>query len=230
MIQPVAVIVVLVTANVLNNRLASDAYVITGVGATVLLIVLARWDGCSWDDLGLGRGTWRSGLRWGGAAAGLVLLAYAAGAVLPLTQDAFADDRAAELSGGEVLWNAFGRVPLGTVLLEEIAFRGVLYAVLESRWGTRNAIIGSSALFGLWHVLPSTGLAGRNAAVGGIVGDGPLATTLAVSGVVVGTALAGVVFCELRRRSGSLLAPMGLHWALNGLGVAFAWALNGGGR
>jgi CAAX protease family protein len=36
-----------------------------------------------------------------------------------------------------------------------------------------------------------------------------------------------VVFCELRRRSGSLLAPAGLHWAVNGLAVlasAAVWA------
>jgi membrane protease YdiL (CAAX protease family) len=37
------------------------------------------------------------------------------------------------------------------------------------------------------------------------------------------------VFCELRRRSGSLLAPAGLHWATNGLSVlasaaVWAWA------
>ena len=48
------------------------------------------------------------------------------------------------------------------------------------------------------------------------------------------TALSGVVFCELRRRSGSLLAPASLHWAANGLsllasaavwdwGTAWAW-------
>jgi membrane protease YdiL (CAAX protease family) len=39
------------------------------------------------------------------------------------------------------------------------------------------------------------------------------------------TGLAGVVFCELRRRSGSLLAPAGLHWATNGLGVLAAAAV-----
>jgi membrane protease YdiL (CAAX protease family) len=37
---------------------------------------------------------------------------------------------------------------------------------------------------------------------------------------VVFTALAGVVFAELRRRSGSLVAPLLLHWATNGL----AWS------
>ena len=30
--------------------------------------------------------------------------------------------------------------------------------------------------------------------------------------------LAGMLFCELRVRSGSLLAPVLLHWAVNGLG------------
>ncbi len=46
-------------------------------------------------------------------------------------------------------------------------------------------------------------------------------------GTVLFTGLAGVVFCELRRRSGSLLASAGLHWATNGLGVlasAAVWA------
>jgi membrane protease YdiL (CAAX protease family) len=52
---------------------------------------------------------------------------------------------------------------------------------------------------------------------------------IAVLGTVLFTAASGVVFCELRRRSGSLLAPAGLHWAVNGLSVlasaaVWAWA------
>ena len=52
---------------------------------------------------------------------------------------------------------------------------------------------------------------------------------VAILGTVAFTAASGVVFCELRRRSGSLLAPAGLHWATNGLSVlasaaVFAWA------
>ena len=54
----------------------------------------------------------------------------------------------------------------------------------------------------------------------------PAGTVLAT---VLFTAGAGVVFCELRRRSGSILAPAGLHWAVNGLSVlasaaVWAWA------
>ncbi|MFG2748367.1 CPBP family glutamic-type intramembrane protease [Streptomyces xanthophaeus] len=39
------------------------------------------------------------------------------------------------------------------------------------------------------------------------------------------TAAAGVQFCELRRRSGSLLAPMGLHWAVNAFGYLVGYLL-----
>jgi len=40
---------------------------------------------------------------------------------------------------------------------------------------------------------------------------------------VLFTASAGVVFCGLRVRSGSLLAPMLAHWSVNGLGVIFVY-------
>jgi membrane protease YdiL (CAAX protease family) len=47
---------------------------------------------------------------------------------------------------------------------------------------------------------------------------------LVVLGTVAFTALGGVVAGELRRRSGSLLASAGMHWATNGLGVLFGLA------
>jgi membrane protease YdiL (CAAX protease family) len=221
-----AVVVVLVAANVLNNRVAPGAYLVTCAAGAVLVVVLARRDRCSWTALGLGRATARRGLRWGGAAIGVVFLGYTIAALIPATRAAFSGDDAARLAGSTLAWNALVKVPLGTVLLEETAFRGALYAMLARRYGVRRAIIGSSALFGLWHVLPALGVARGNAAVARIVGSGPAGTAISVVGVVAGTALAGVVFCELRRRSGSLLAPMGLHWALNGLGFAFVWAVS----
>jgi membrane protease YdiL (CAAX protease family) len=44
---------------------------------------------------------------------------------------------------------------------------------------------------------------------------------LRVAGTLLVTACGGVVLCELRRRSNSLLAPIAAHWAINGLGVLF---------
>jgi membrane protease YdiL (CAAX protease family) len=201
-----------------------QAYVATCLLAAGLLLVLARRDGRSWSDLGLGGRHARTGLRWGAVLAGAVLLLDVVAAQLPLTREAFADTRATALSGAAVLWHVLIRIPLGTALLEEVAFRGVLYAMLARRSGVPAAIAGSSLLFGLWHVLPSIGLREANAAVGDLVGAGPAGTVVTVIGAVLGAAIAGVVLCELRRRSGSLLAPFVLHWSLNGSGLVLAWA------
>lgn len=228
----IAVVGLLVAVNLLNNRLWPRGYLLTCLTGTALLVGLARWDGCSAAELGLDRRQARRGLRWGGACAGLVLAAYAGAAAVPATRPVLADDRAAGLAAGEVLQRALVRVPLGTVLLEETAFRGVLLAMLARRFGTRAAVAVSSSLFGLWHVLPARGLRSGNAAVRSLAGEGGVAEAVPVVPVaaVVVTAAGGVVLCELRRRSGSLLAPLGLHWALNGFGFAVAWLATRPGR
>ena len=224
--MPLAALTILLAANLLNNLLAPRAYVLTCVATAGLLLVVARRDGCSWSELGLGRASVRPGLRWSAVLVGVVLVGVAVAAALPVTRPAFVDARASGLSGAAVLWRALVRVPLGTALLEEVAFRGVLYALLARRYGVRAAVVASSLLFGLWHVLPSLGLRDANAVVGGLFGPGPLGAVAAVLAAVVGTGAAGVVFCELRRRSGSLLAPLALHGSLNSVSLAVSWALS----
>jgi len=223
----VAVIVILAAVNVVDVRVPHAALVV-GPACAALLLWLARLAGLSWAELGLGPGTWRSGLRWAGAVIAVVAVVLAAGAALPLTRAAFRDSRY-HLDLAQALLTAFVLIPLGTVLLEEVAFRGVLWGLFRRLRGTVAATAASSALFGVWHVLPSLGLAASNEAVGGAVGTGRPGQEVTVLGTVLFTAAAGVVFCELRRRSGSLLAPAGLHWAVNGLSVlasaaVWAWA------
>lgn len=120
---------------------------------------------------------------------------------------------------GNTLLTSLVLIPIGTVLVEELAFRGVLWGLLREVKGTTTATIVSSALFGVWHVLPSLGLSANNEAITGTVGTGRSAQTTTVLATVLFTALSGVVFCEVRRRSGSILASAGLHWATNGLAV-----------
>ncbi len=223
----VIVIVALVPVNVTDIRVA-HASLILGPAAAAALLALARWAGLSWAELGLGPGTWRRGLIWAAGAIGAVAVVFTVGAALPLTRAAFRDSRY-HLGWGSALLTAFVLIPLGTVLFEEVAFRGVLWGLLRREHGTWTATLVSSALFGVWHVLPSLGLAANDQAIGSAVGPGTLGQTVSVLGTVLFTALAGVVFCELRRRSGSLLASVGLHWATNGLGVLaaasiWAWA------
>ncbi|CAM5737223.1 hypothetical protein STAFG_8233 [Streptomyces afghaniensis 772] len=218
------VLTVLVAANLLNNWLAPGAYVPTCVAAAAALLLIARWDGLTRADLGLDTVAMYQGLRWSAVLVGAVLAVFLVGLALPVTREAFEDERAAGLTVGELLWRVLVRVPVGTVLLEEIAFRGVLWAMVRRRRGTAWATAVSSVLFGLWHVLPSRGLSRANAAAG-VLGTGPAGTALSVAAAVVATTVAGAGLCELRRRSGSLLAPAALHWALNGFGYVMAWAV-----
>jgi len=221
------VVAILAAVNVIDIKVP-HATLVAGPVCAVVLPLVGRTAGLSWQDMGLGRGTWRPGLRWAGAEIGIVAVVIAAAAALPLTRDAFRDTRY-HLNLGGALLDAFVLIPVGTVLLEEVAFRGVLWGLLRRARGTATATVVSSLLFGLWHALPSLGLASANQAISGTVGSGRSAEVVTVLGTMSFTALAGVVFCELRRRSGSLLAPAGLHWAVNGLAVlasaaVWAWA------
>jgi membrane protease YdiL (CAAX protease family) len=218
------VLAVLVGANLLNNWLAPGAYVLTCVAAAAALLLIARRDGLTRTDLGLDAAGLYRGLRWASVLVGAVLAVLLIGLVLPVTREAFHDERAAGLTVGQLLWRVLIRVPFGTVLLEETAFRGVLWAMVRRRRGTAWATAVSSLLFGLWHVLPSRGLSRSNAAAAAL-GTGPAGTTLSVAAAVAATTVAGIVLCELRRRSGSLVAPAALHWALNGFGYVLAWAV-----
>lgn len=222
-----AVVLGLVGVNLANHLLGWNSLVL-GPIAAVALIGFARASGLTWAQLGLSRQTHAAGLRWGGIVILLVALVYLVGVLLPMSRTAFLDVRY-HLPPASVLLTAFVVIPLGTVLLEEVAFRSVLWGFLSQHARMWQVLLGTSALFGLWHILPAAASAAGNAAVGTLlVGFGVFAKVAAVAGTVLFTAVGGLVAGELRRRTGSLFASMGMHWATNALGVLFgmlAWRL-----
>jgi membrane protease YdiL (CAAX protease family) len=215
------VVAVLASVNMLDVFGPTATSLVLGVPVTAGLILLSRRSGLSWADLGLARHTWRRGGAVGAGSIVVVAAVYAVAAVLPATHAAFLDARY-QLPVGRALFTALVGIPIGTVLIEEIAFRGVLMGMITRRRGVRWGLGSSSALFGLWHILPSLGLSHVNAAVGGLAGSGGAARAGVVLVAVAFTALAGLLLGELKRRSGSLLASAGLHWAVNGVGVLFS--------
>jgi membrane protease YdiL (CAAX protease family) len=219
-----AIFMILAAVNVAGIYGPPHTGLVLGPLVAAVLVLLARRAGLSWHDLGLSRRTLRPGLRYAVGAVLVVAVVYALGAALPLTRPAFHDVRH-HPHLGTVLLTAFIVIPLGTVLFEEVAFRGVLVGLIDRRRGAAWASIASSVLFGLWHVLPSLRLNNANQAVGTALGAGVTGQVLTVLAAVGFTALAGVLLCELRRRSGSLLAAAGLHWATNGLGLLVGAAL-----
>jgi membrane protease YdiL (CAAX protease family) len=202
------------------DRAVAGGHLAVGLGLTACLIGVARGQGLTAADLGLARSTWRTGLRWGAAAAVLVGAAYALAYLIGPVRQALPNG-AGDVDR-EALWAILVVIPLGTVLPEELAFRGLLLDLLGRRQGMLAGTLLSSALFGLWHVLPSLGGGAANAAMVGMVGADTPGTVVRVVVTVGFTSLAGVVLCWLRLRSGSLLAPVLLHWTVNGLGVIVA--------
>lgn len=218
----------LVAVNILRKFGPVNSGLIAGPIAAGWLLLLARKHGLSWHDLGLSRRTWARGALYALASVMFVGGVYALGVALPFSRDAFIDMRY-QLHPSAALMTAFVFIPLGTILLEEVAFRGVLFGLVGKHRGVWWASGVSSMLFGAWHILSSLKLGDRNQAVIEVFGTGGLAKIAILTAVVLFTGLAGLLLCELRRRSGSLLAAAGLHWATNGLGViavAGLWALS----
>lgn len=192
----------------------STVYVPLNVAATGAVVATARRHGLSLSDLGLRRDRARSGARWGGAVAAAVAGGLAVAAAIPILRPLLDDARIRRLDAGGVAYHAFVRIPLGTVLLEEMAFRGVLFGALARVYGPTRAALVSSAVFGLWHVRPTLGLLDAND-----IADDPVARAGAVAVAVVATAAGGLFFCVLRVRSGSTVAPILAHIATNSFGV-----------
>jgi len=222
------VLLTLAVVNVWVHVGPRRAQLLTGPLAAAFLLGVGRAAGLTWEQLGLGPGSLARGARWGGLCAGIVVAGFAAVLAVPPAHRFLRDVRY-RLGIRSALATAFLAVPLGTVLFEEVAFRGVLWGLVEDAEGPVWATAATSLLFGAWHVLPALDLARTNTALAGSGSRAKVAVT--VLGTVAFTAAAGVLFAELRRRSGSLVAPILLHWATNAAGVigsAIVWGISRG--
>ena len=84
-------------------------------------------------------------------------------ALVPGTRGLFDDGRAAGIGIVGLFYQVVIRIPLGTALFEEFAFRGVLLGLGRRGWSTAAGTAGSAVLFGLWHIAPALSLAEANA-------------------------------------------------------------------
>ncbi|MFN2556193.1 MAG: CPBP family intramembrane glutamic endopeptidase [Nitriliruptorales bacterium] len=209
---------------VINLRpLPRWTYVPLNLAVTGLLVAGARLTGHTWQALGFDWDGLFAGLGWGVVAAVIVAAGVAGGSwlatIVPPLRALLTDRRAADLSPARLAYDTLLRIPLGTAACEEALFRGLLFAALLDVGSVTRAVVVSSALFGLWHVGPTLRALREN--------DTALATgrrALVVIGAVLSTAVGGVVFALLRLASGSLAAPVLVHWAINASGLLTAHA------
>src|ERR1700739_1945921 len=221
------VVVVLVLTNLIAHFTTPWASVATVPAAAVGLVALLRFNGLGWAELGLGRDHWKSGAVYALAAIALVVTVIAVGVLLPPTRPLLMNNHYATISGALVASMII--IPLQTVIPEELAFRGVLHGALNRACGFRGVAVAGSLLFGLWHIATSLGLTTSNVGFSRLFGGGVVGTLAGGFLAVLATGAAGFVFSLLRRRSGSPIAPIALHWSLNGLGAlaaALVWHLS----
>ena len=154
-------------------------------------------------ELGLRPPRLRSGLRLGTAVAGAVAAGVASAAAVPQVRAGMARRDLPERPGH---WLAV-EIPLGTVWSEETAFRGALAAAAARAFGPTGGRALQALTFGLSHIPDARG------------------TGETVAGTVLVTGLAGWVFALLNERSGSIVAPMLAHLAINEAGAVAALAV-----
>ncbi len=219
-----AAIAMLAVSNVMSNRiLPSWAYVPWNLAMAFVLLGIAGFGGCNLVAVGWNIRRWHRPVGVGLMLVAATALLLALGMVIPATRSAFMDTRVGNADVAQLLYVVLVQIPLGTVVLEEVAFRGVLPALMGGapaltwRWGP---VLGASVLFGLWHILPSIGIDTANAAVGDALGhNSVVTTTLAVAAMTV----AGVALCLVAHLGKGIKTTMLLHWATNSLGFLAAW-------
>lgn len=155
------------------------------------------------QDIGLAKQAVKKGAAYGGLSVVAIFLVFLL--VFLFRESAFHDQRYHQ-SLSAALVASFIFLPLKTVLFEEIAFRGILPALLlKMRKSQKWVTIISSILFGLWHIRTVSKF-----------------DFFTVGGVVLVTSMAGFALYELRRYSGSLVAPIMVHWFVNAMAMTLA--------
>ncbi|HVL89879.1 MAG TPA: CPBP family intramembrane glutamic endopeptidase [Actinomycetota bacterium] len=183
--------------------------------ANLTLAAAVVWLGAAAFDLSAGEMGFRGGSIRVGAAIGVAL---GVAAMVPVYaalgfergRALLRDRRLSGVRGAKAAFVLLVRIPIGTALVEETVFRGVLLGSAMSH-GTAQAVALSSVAFGLWHIVPTWILARKNR----------LNVAVVPAGVVV-TGAAGAFLAWLRIETGGIAAPVALHVLVNSPAAAAA--------
>ena len=209
----------LTAINLAGIWLPGWTYLPLNLTAILTLLLIARLSGTTDTALGLHRDRLHRGLMVGTLSALVIGTVIGVAALFPSTRGFFEDSRATGIGVAGLLYQVMLRIPIGTALFEEVAFRGVLLGLGRRAWTPATGTGLSALLFGLWHIAPALSLTGTNAAASGI------STAGIVGFAVISTTAAGLGFTWLRDKAGSLAAPILLHATVNAFAFTLAWAL-----
>ena len=114
------------------------------------------------------------------------------------------------LSREALVRRTFLWMPLDTVIPEELAFRGVLLALLLIHCSRVRAVVVCALVFVGWHAVIVT----RTIASTNLQADG-LITILGLMGAFAAVFVGGLVFVWIRLATHHLAGPVVAHWTFN---------------
>lgn len=202
--------------NFLPSALHARIYVILNLVCLAGLWFMARrYLGMSAAEMGWsGRGRWKS-LLWGAAFTALVVIPFLiALRILPRIGLNIGRPQIEGMAQAGLWSRVLFRIPLGTVLFEEVIFRGIFYGYLERRGGPSRALWISSLFFSFWHIVPAYEVVSYNFRLG--------LNLTGISYWIIGLAgafCAGIFFALIRRRTGNIAGCLLAHYLINSLAL-----------
>lgn len=217
-------IAILIAYNVIINKYLEEKWhlLFSLTLSTTVIWWVVRFSDITLGSISTRLGSIVPGVIYGTAAYVIISLVIASTIFIPFAKGFLNDKRVIRLNTRQFLYKTLVNLPIATVFLEEVIFRGVMLALLMQDFTATQSVLISSLLFGLWHVLP---------AYTSVVTNDSLKTIKkpaipVVVGTVFITFLAGIGFSWLRLASGSLIAPMMAHFATNSGGIIASWWLH----
>ncbi|OGD84590.1 hypothetical protein A2165_02430, partial [Candidatus Curtissbacteria bacterium RBG_13_40_7] len=208
------VVIYNILVNLLPRRVHANIYVPLNI---FFLAIITFWAfafyNLSLDELGLKSTLITTGIFWGvviGIAASLPsLFAMAFPRVGANTREEFFEDLKPI---SVILYRSTIHIPIGTAFFEEALFRGILFTVLEVNYGLTAAILVSSGLFAVWHIIPTFKLQKHGQLLGfesrkiSQLKLHPVIFILIYAGQMLALFAAGVVLALIRSFTGGLIA------------------------
>ena len=196
----------------------SFEFVVAGAGVTTVSLLAARALGLNASALGLRRPAAIRGAALG-ALAGGVIAATGVGVIrlAPLILGQSVDYQPlARVSADELVRHIALFLPLGTVVPEEVAFRGTLLGGLLARGGPRLAVVASAAAFAMWHATVAVMTVSETTLP-------PVLVIPAIAGAFLVVFVGGCVMAALRLATGALTTSIAAHWAFNAVILIGLW-------
>jgi membrane protease YdiL (CAAX protease family) len=215
----VLIILILLYSTVLGRLVPKKYHLYLNIGIAAVAITLGLAFGLSLENMGLALDRILPGIYWAFIISAAIILLILVISTIPILRRFFIGDNLSNANGKLIAFEAAVRIPLGTALVEEILFRGVLLGLLLQHHPTFEALVIAAAIFGLWHIFPTMDSMKSNAAAAKAIAHKTPRAAGSVIGVIILTSIAGLFFGWLRILANSIVAPWLVHWSVNASGV-----------